>query len=98
MNNMKTRKQICKIIDKKRATIQKLKQELQELKKEEMLLSDEQQWYKEEKREVGRGKKKKTILEGRIYWKEDFIDEGTGNVITIERSRAVRVDGEWICF
>lgn len=95
---MKTRKQIAKRLNEIEVTIQQLKKECKELQKEDMLLSDKHQWYKEEMREVGRGKKKKTILEGRIYWNEDFIDEDTGSVITIERSRAVKVDGEWICF
>lgn len=50
--------------------------------------------YKEEHQTFGRGKKKVTKFVGRKYWKEDFKDEDSGEAITIERSRIVRIDGK----
>ncbi len=67
-----------------------------ELSKEELLLSDKQQWYTETTETHGKGKNKKEYLIGRINWKEDFKDEDTGEVVTIERSQVVRQNGEWI--
>lgn len=38
---------------------------------------------------------KKKIIRGLISWNEDFIDEDTGAITTIERHKVVMVDGEW---
>lgn len=60
------------------------------------MLSDKQQQYTETMETYGRGKKKRTVLTGRIHWKEDFKCENPSGIITIERSCVVRQDGEWI--
>lgn len=76
--------------------IEQLEAELADLVKRDYLLSDEVQWYKEELRTTGRGKKKRTFLEGRVYWNQFFKDEDTGEEIKIERSQQITVDGVWI--
>lgn len=93
------RKTINKMINARIERINQLKSEIIKLNKESILLSDKQQQFTEEEEEVlvcGRPKKFETKLIGRIHWKEDFIDEDTGNVITIDRTQTVRVNGEWI--
>lgn len=96
---MKTRKQITKAIEAKFEKIKTLKAEIIELRKEDLLLNDKKQQFTEKDEEVlisGRPKKYETRLVGRIHWKEDFVDEDNGSVITIDRSQVVRVNGEWI--
>ncbi len=86
-------------IESKKSQIEKLESEIIELTKETLLLSDEKQWFveKEETRVISkRPKKEETLLVGRIYWKEDFGDEDTGDVVTVERSEVVRENGEWV--
>lgn len=52
--------------------------------------------YKEETFVVkGKGKEKKEAVRGFISWNEDFKDEDTGDVITIERHQVVMEQGEW---
>jgi len=92
-----TRRQIKKRMAAIEAKHRDLKQEYRELVEKDMLLSDRTQQYYEEEITFGRGKNKTTHLCGFITWKEDFIDEDTGNVITIERNKRVRIDGEWQC-
>ncbi|MCG9911863.1 MAG: hypothetical protein MH137_11230 [Flavobacteriales bacterium] len=98
-NKMSKRQKLEAKIEAKKAQIQKLKEEIIELRKETFLLSDKQQRF-EEKEETHivsrRPKKEETFLIGRIYWKEYFRDEDTGNVITIERNQIVRKNGEWL--
>lgn len=50
--------------------------------------------YEEKIEWVREGKRKKNKLIGRTYWMEDFKDETTGEVITIERSAICRIDGK----
>lgn len=76
--------------------IQKLQSRILELEKEDILFCDKNQWYKEGPETHGTGKRKLTRNYGRIYWKEDFKDEDTGEIITLERSQIVKVDGEWV--
>ncbi len=66
-----------------------------QLRKQSLLLCDKEQWFKEETRTVGRGKKKRDERIGYISWNEDFKDESTGDVVTIERSEIVMIDGIW---
>ncbi len=69
-----------------------------EIEKELMLLCDDKQWYTEAE-ESTKIKRRPLVIEtnliGRIHWKEDFVDESNGDVITIERSKVVRLNGEW---
>lgn len=60
------------------------------------LLSDKQQQYYETTVIVGRGKLKREELHGRIHWIDNMMDSGSGKVCKIERSRLVRVNGEWV--
>lgn len=86
------------MIDAKIEKIKQLKTEITELRKESILLSDKHQQFTEKEEEVlicGRPKKYETKLIGRIHWKDDFVDEDTGDVITIDRTQIVRVNGEW---
>ena len=97
----RTRKNIQDDIHSKEIEMSAINAQIAELKKEAMLLCDEQQRY-EEKEETPMEYKfappATPILIGRIYWKEDFIDEETEEVITIERSEVVRENGEWISY
>ena len=96
---MKTRKQIIKLIQQKKDKIKTLKAEISELQKENTLLSDENQWFIEKEEEVvisHRPKKIETQVIGRVFLKENFADEDTGEVISIERNMIVRINGNWI--
>ena len=93
------RSTIKKMIKAKFDKIEQIKTEIIELRKEEMLLCDKYQQFTEKEEEVlvcGRPKKYETKLIGRIHWKEDFVDEDTGDVIMIDRKQTVRVNGEWL--
>jgi hypothetical protein len=94
-----TRAEIKALVSHKQNKIAALKWEITELWHQWYMTSDDQQWFEEktETHEVKEGRKrvKKDFLVGRIHWREDFTDEDTGEVITIARSRVVRVDGEW---
>jgi hypothetical protein len=72
------------------------------LTKQDILLCDETQRFEEKIEEShprSKYKKKPHWLDGklvgRIFWNENFKDEHTGEVITIERQQIVRVNGEW---
>ena len=96
---MRRRKTISKMVDDKIYKIDKLKSEIIDLNREYMLLSDKKQQFIEEEEEVlicGRPKTYETKLIGKIHWKEDFHDEDNGDVVTINRCRIVRVNGEWV--
>lgn len=95
---MKTRNKLMKEIACKQDRIKLLQQEVKNLKQESLLLSDKNQWFTEKEEEAGRGKKKYKRVVGRIHWNEDFINEDTHEVVSIERSLIVRVDGEWRYF
>ncbi len=87
------------LIQSKKDAIETLKEEIIELRKETILLSDEKQWFKEEMETITYRENRKKVsvdkLVGRRYWNEDFMDEDTKEVITIERCQVVRVDGIW---
>jgi len=96
---MKRRSTIRKQEKTKIDKIKKLQKEITELRKEDMLLCDKAQQFTEKEEEViicGRPKKYETRLIGRIHWKEDFVDEDTGKVFSINRKQTVRVNGEWL--
>lgn len=90
-----SRSTIYKKIKKKTNQIEKLMGERIELRKQYLLLSDKKMRYKEDTITRGRGKNKKTVLEGRVYWMETFTDDDTGEKIKIERSECVTIDGVW---
>ena len=94
-----TRKEINTQIEANSARIDELKNKNLELRRQSYLLSDNEQWFTEQLEVVTErinGKKvKRERLVGRIHWNEDFKDDDTGDVVTIERSRPVRIDGNW---
>jgi hypothetical protein len=92
------RKQIRKKYLQLQNQIKRSRKAMIELAKKDFLLSDDVQQYREENVTRGRGKTKKTQLEGRVYWKEKYYDEDypKGKPLIIERSYLVRVDGEWV--
>ena len=95
---MTKREQLEMEIAAKKEQITKLKTEIIELRKETILLCDDKQWFTEEEEEHIIKKRPKIIekfLVGKRHWKEDFKDEDTGEVVTIERCEVVRVNGEW---
>jgi len=81
--------------------IEALKLENIELAKQNIFLCDDEQWFEEkiESHPKRKYQRKTNFLDGklvgRIFWKENFKDESTGDVVTIERQQVVRVNGEW---
>lgn len=97
---MRNRKQISNKVKKNLEKIKALEEQNIELLIESYLLSDKIQKYTEQEENIlicGRPKKFETKTIGRIHWEEHFVDEETGNVISIERTQVVRVNGEWLC-
>lgn len=93
---MTKRERIQKKIQRQRDIITQSNHKIFELTKEDWLLCDKKQWFTEKEETFLRGNKKSTHLVGRINWMEDFYDECHPNKpIWIERSRIVRVDGEF---
>lgn len=92
--------------DKIHESIKSINEQIKRLRKEkdgflisDMLLSDEDQWYEEKEVEdiiSRRPKKTKKVLIGLVCWKEDWADEDTGEVVTINRNVRIREDGEWL--
>ncbi len=82
--------------------IEVLKLENIELAREAILLSDEVQRFTEEIESHPKNKYQRKAnyldgkLVGRIHWKQFFKDEDTGNLVEVERSKIVRIDGEWV--
>lgn len=89
------RKHINKKIENNIEKIKLLHNENVLLKIKEHQICDDKQRYTEQIESRGRGKDKHDIIVGRIHWKEDFTDEDTGEIITIERSQAVRIGDTW---
>lgn len=95
---VRRRSDINQEIAQKWELIAEIKSEIIALKKENLLLCDESQRFEETEEEViisRRPKKTEKQMIGRIYWKEEFKDEDTGESIWIERSEVVRVNGVW---
>lgn len=76
--------------------IKELQNKNAEIRKETFLLCDKVQRFEEKTEIIGHGKSKRVALLGRIYWKEDFIDDDSKKTITIERSQVVRANGDWL--
>lgn len=94
-----TRQEIEQAIVARGIEIKRLENEIRELTKQSLLLCDETQWFTEKEEDVKISKRPKKFekkLMGRIHWNEDFVDGDTGEVVTIERSQLVRVDGKWL--
>lgn len=96
--SVRRRADINQEITQKRELIAEIKSEIIALIKENLLLCDETQRFEETEEEViisRRPKKTERLLIGRIHWKEEFMDESTGQSIWIERSQVVRINGVW---
>lgn len=82
--------------------IEELRLENIELARQAFLLSDENQWFTEKIESYPKSKyqRKPNFLDGklvgRINWNENFMDEDTGDVISIERTQIVRINGQWV--
>ena len=96
---MKTRSQILKQIENREKKIKSLRAEISELERKNLLFSDKNQWFVEKEEEVivsRRPKKIETKLVGRVFWNEGFLDEDTGEVVTMTRNMIVRKNNHWI--
>ena len=99
---MTKRERVNAEIEKNKEKIRDLNKQNLEIHKETLLLSDKKQWFTEEIESHPRAKwqRKDNELDGklvgRIHWNQSFEDKGTGEIVTIERSRLVRVDGEFV--
>lgn len=94
----RTRQQIREEIVQAKYQIQALKEQICELIREDALLCDDQQWFieKEEEKVVNcRPKATVKALVGRVHYIENFKDQDTGKLVPVERSRIVRINGEW---
>lgn len=94
----RTRQDIRNDIQSKKDHIAQLEYELDLLRKENALFCDDEQWFTEEMESIvvkRRPKVEEMHLIGKIHWKETFTDMDKGTPIEIERSRVVRVNGEW---
>ena len=97
--NVRTRYDIQNEITAKHHLLHQLQKEITKLELEDLLFSDEERWYKEKMEEVIISKRPKVVenkLIGRIHWYEPFIDEDTGNVVDVDRSRIIKCDGLFI--
>jgi len=84
-------------------SIKDLQNQILFLQRENAILCDGQQWYTEETEEhlvsIKDGSKKKVkekILIGRIKWNQNFVCSDAGDTVAVERSRIVRMHGEWV--
>jgi hypothetical protein len=93
---MTTRQKISEKVKANCKKIDELNAKNLELLRKSYLLSDDKQQFIEKEETSGKGKKKVVQLVGRIHWIQKFKDNSTGKYISIERSRPVRINGEWI--
>lgn len=79
---------------------------IKELQKKNFLLaieaiqiSDKNQKYSEKIEKIARLENRKKVYEdvliGKVTWKENFIDEETGEAVVIERNSVVRRNDRW---
>ena len=96
---MRNRNEIRNGISTINRQIEELEAKRELLILEDIQFSDDEQWYTEEEEthEVSkRPKKSETFIIGRIHWKESIMDEDKpNNPLIIERSRIVKVNGDW---
>jgi hypothetical protein len=97
-DNVRCRADIRNDISIKEKQIEDLLSEIEQLNKEDILLSDDEQWFSEKQEEFvvsQRPKKVEKHLIGRVTRQESISDEDTGEILMIDRSVIVRVDGVW---
>lgn len=93
---MSKRDELESEIKNKLAEIKVLEGKIAELRKETLLLSDEKQQFKEEIEIHTKKGVTEKLLVGRIYWIENFKDQDADAFFPVERSKVVRINGEWI--
>lgn len=78
--------------------IKKIKMEIIDLNRESLMFSDDKQWYSEEYMKIATKNNRipSNKLVGCINWKEEHIDQNDGEVITIYRSKVVKIDNVWL--
>ncbi|SEA59360.1 hypothetical protein SAMN05192529_13139 [Arachidicoccus rhizosphaerae] len=98
-----TRKEFNDQIADNNKRIADLQAENLELLKAALMTSDETQWYtemEEHYKEYPNNDRRRTAINkkrmvGRVNWVENFRDEDTGKLIPVDRSRIVKINGEW---
>lgn len=96
---MSKRSVIEKRIKLAKAKLEMIKADIIEDEKSLLLLSDKQITVTEAEEEVVVKKRPKITekqLITRRHWIEDFVDEDNGEVISIERSELLKVNGKWV--
>lgn len=84
--------------------IKKLNAKEEALQKENLLFCDEDQRFEEKVERHERPKYQRSPhqldgkLVGRVFWREGFKDDDTGEIIYVDRERVIRVDGKWLDF
>jgi len=97
---MRKRKDIRADISAKIELIKQIESEKRDLILEDFQFCDKEQWYTEKEETLvvsQRNKKSETFVIGRTNWKEELKDKDTKESIWIDRSRVVRINGEWQC-
>lgn len=96
-----TRTEIKLKIKENKEKIVSLKEQNLELQRQECLICDDSGFFTEEIESHPKRKWQREVhpwdgkLIGRRHWFDNFTDEYTGQVVTIERSEVVRINGEW---
>ena len=96
-----TRTEIELKIKENKEQIVSLKEQNLELQRQKCLICDDDGFFTEEIESHPKRKWQREAhpwdgkLIGRIHWWDNFKDEDTGEVVTIERSEVVRINGEW---
>lgn len=97
---MKEREKIHKKIFDNYGKIESIQAENLSLYREWLLLNDEVQHFSEQYEEKAVWSLRKKVVErnmvGRVHWVENYTDADTGDVVSIERSRVVRINGIWV--
>lgn len=97
------REKIRGLISEKAEQIRQLQKEISLLKIDDYKLCDDKQWYTEE---LKQGQKMSnglsiehlppTVKVGRIHWYQSVSDADTGQIIKVERSRVVMINGNFL--
>ncbi len=98
-NKYKNRKEIRDKWEANQREIERLQKENEQLSFDNMLYCDEHQWYTEGVEQVPHGdrrkKQKVEVKIGRHHWIEDFKDDATDQIVSIERMEVIKVNDVW---
>jgi len=96
---MTKRERLAEKIRLNNLKIKELKNKNCLLEIESIQISDKHRKYSEKIEKIARFENRKKVYEdvliGKVTWKENFIDEETGEVISIERNSVVRRNDRW---